>query len=447
MALTLKTTGIAANLVAVLVNDGGTIKLFKASDPTNPLTVGAGLTVSGTITAASSSTTYNGNTVYEMQVGNNSRMVVDSPIAWPWNGANGVSCFAAFTSHTPEVASYTLLQTSGNPAGSNRNSFIFSSSRVPGVLCYASNYAATGGTALPASGAFSTGFRYKNSESVDNGAWVGQAGSSGGFSGGVSSGGWTASDGIEYFFNNSSNGTSSDFQGNCIVIALFNNKRLNGATANEDFDALHSDPIGTLFTSVASVTISDAGDEAYNDGETGITITGTNFGTGGGSSAIIISPTDNVADGSAVAQTETGTRTATSATFTAAKGALNHSTNLYLFVRDSAGASNANGHVVQFNAPALTKKLKLLVSSAAIGATVDGVVFAAPVSGIVGAEIGEFTGKTIAAGTGADEGKGVLLIPVTDFGGSALAVFDQPRVYLKNTTHFSPIWPGQVIEE
>jgi hypothetical protein len=120
-----------------------------------------------------------------------------------------------------------------------------------------------------------------------------------------------------------------------------------------------------------------------------------------------------------------------------------------LFEAGSPGVALAGGAVAGAagSASLRTKKLKLLVNSAAIGATVDGVVFAPPVSGIVGAEIGEFTGATIAAGSGADAGKGVLLIPVTAFGGSSLAVFDQPRVYLKNSTHFTPIWPGQVIEE
>lgn len=92
------------------------------------------------------------------------------------------------------------------------------------------------------------------------------------------------------------------------------------------------------------------------------------------------------------------------------------------------------------------KKLKLLVNSAAVGATVDGVVFAAGAD-IVGPEVGEFTGKTIVAGSGADAGKGVLLIPVTDFGGTALNEGAELLVYLKNSTHFTPIWPGLVIAE
>lgn len=91
------------------------------------------------------------------------------------------------------------------------------------------------------------------------------------------------------------------------------------------------------------------------------------------------------------------------------------------------------------------KMLKLLTNSAAVGATVDGVVFAAQGGAIVGAEIGEFTGKTIAAGSGADAGKGVLLIPVTDFGGTALNEGDEPLVYLRSSTHFTPIWPGLIV--
>lgn len=201
---------------------------------------------------------------------------------------------------------------------------------------------------------------------------------------------------------------------------------------------------GGDLTAGASVVVSSVGDTSLDDGQTGVTITGTGFPTSAGTRAVIISPTDDVDDAAAETQTVTAWTSATSITFTAVRGALNHSTNLYLFVIDNDGNSNAAGSVVQFNA---IKKLKLLVNSAAVGATVDGVVFEAPVSGIVGAEVGEFTGKSIAAGSGADAGKGVLLVPVADFGGGSLVADDEPLVYLKNSTNFTPIWPGLVIEE
>jgi hypothetical protein len=191
-------------------------------------------------------------------------------------------------------------------------------------------------------------------------------------------------------------------------------------------------------------TITDAGDESFLNAETGITITGTNFGTGGGSSAIIISPTDNVADGSAVTQTETGTRTSTSATFTAVRGALSHSTNLYLFVKDSTGTANATGYVVQF---APDKKLRLAVHSSAQSATgIQGVVFAAPTGGnITGTEIGEFTGQTFEGSL--EGGLAILKVNVLEFGGSSLTTSDTPVVLIKNTTNTTGIIPATIIEE
>jgi hypothetical protein len=104
----------------------------------------------------------------------------------------------------------------------------------------------------------------------------------------------------------------------------------------------------TLSAGGASVTITDADDETYSDGEPGITITGTGFGTGGGSSAIIISPTDNVADAGAVTQTETGTRSDTTATFTAVRGSIAFGATAYLFVKNSGGTANASGRPVSF---------------------------------------------------------------------------------------------------
>jgi hypothetical protein len=75
---------------------------------------------------------------------------------------------------------------------------------------------------------------------------------------------------------------------------------------------------------------------------------GTNFGTGGGSSAILISPTNAVSNPLAATQTETGTRTATSATFTPVLGNNRFGAIDYLFVRDAAGAANVSGFPMQF---------------------------------------------------------------------------------------------------
>lgn len=193
----------------------------------------------------------------------------------------------------------------------------------------------------------------------------------------------------------------------------------------------------------AAPTITDAGDESYAAGETGITITGTNFGASQGSGSVKISPTDNVADSNAVTQTVTAWSD-TSITFTCVRGSLALNTNLYLFVTSDGAYSNASGHVVQI---AGTRKLKLLIEAAAVGATVDGIVWAKAAGQIAGAEIGEFTGATIAAGTGADSGYAVLKVPVADFGGGALNVNDTVLCYVKNATNFSAPWDATIIEE
>lgn len=96
--------------------------------------------------------------------------------------------------------------------------------------------------------------------------------------------------------------------------------------------------------------ITDAGDENFYNGETGITITGTSFKTQGGSSRVWISPTNNVADAGRVEQTVTAW-TDTSITITAVRSSLSLSTNLYLFVVDTNGDSNTTGTVVQFSSP------------------------------------------------------------------------------------------------
>lgn len=95
-------------------------------------------------------------------------------------------------------------------------------------------------------------------------------------------------------------------------------------------------------------TITDAGDEDYNDAETGISITGTNFGATQGAGKVWISPTDNVNDAQRVEQTVTAWGD-TSITFTAVRGILGRGT-YYLFVVNNGGSSNASGRAVTFSA-------------------------------------------------------------------------------------------------
>lgn len=101
-----------------------------------------------------------------------------------------------------------------------------------------------------------------------------------------------------------------------------------------------------LNPTASAPTISDAGDESFYNGETGCTITGTGFGSSQGNGTVKISPTNNVNDAGAVAQTVTSWG-ASSIQFTCVKSTLSFLTNYYLFVTENGGTSNATGYQVQ----------------------------------------------------------------------------------------------------
>jgi hypothetical protein len=83
----------------------------------------------------------------------------------------------------------------------------------------------------------------------------------------------------------------------------------------------------------------------YNT-ETGVVISGTNFGASQGAGSVTISPTDDINDAGAVTQTVTAWG-ATSITFTAVRSALGYGA-LYLFVEEDGALSNDPGYPVQF---------------------------------------------------------------------------------------------------
>lgn len=113
-------------------------------------------------------------------------------------------------------------------------------------------------------------------------------------------------------------------------------------------------------------TITDAGDEQYYAGETGIVITGTNFGASQGSNGrVYLSPTDDVDDAGRVSQTITAWG-ATSITFTATLGSLSLDTNLYLFVLADSTESNAAGYVVQIVARPFIRDTLIGLNGAAV---------------------------------------------------------------------------------
>jgi hypothetical protein len=101
-------------------------------------------------------------------------------------------------------------------------------------------------------------------------------------------------------------------------------------------------PTGTTAATITSVTPS-----TFVNGQTGIVITGTNFGASQGTGSVVISPTDDELDAAAVEQT-VDTWGDESITITAVRGSLAVGTNLYLFVIPDTNDPNASGHVVQF---------------------------------------------------------------------------------------------------
>lgn len=131
-------------------------------------------------------------------------------------------------------------------------------------------------------------------------------------------------------------------------------------------------------TGYATPTITDAGDEDYMPGETGINIVGTNFGATQGSGKVYISPTDNVSNASRVEQTVTGWSD-TSVVFTCVPGALARATNLYLFVVNGGGLANAAGRVVQIpvTGPTITSINDLTLTDGQVGVVISGSGFGA----------------------------------------------------------------------
>ena len=95
--------------------------------------------------------------------------------------------------------------------------------------------------------------------------------------------------------------------------------------------------------SASGVTVTDAGDETFQLGES-ITITGTGFGATQGAGKVYLSPTNSIADSGKVEQTVTAW-SATSITITVAKGTLPFGA-AHLFVLENGGSSNASGHAV-----------------------------------------------------------------------------------------------------
>lgn len=115
--------------------------------------------------------------------------------------------------------------------------------------------------------------------------------------------------------------------------------------------------------------------------------------------------------------------------------ALSPGSSTFTVIDDSDPDIN-DGGTVEVTA---TLKLKVLVDASAKGATgVSGIVFEEPAPGtIAGPEIGEFTDQAFEDEL--EDGKAVIKIPVTEFGGDMLSTEDAVAVCLRDDTHTTGI--------
>jgi hypothetical protein len=100
-------------------------------------------------------------------------------------------------------------------------------------------------------------------------------------------------------------------------------------------------------------TITDAGDESFRVGETGIAITGTNFGAAQNGGFVKVCPTDDIDDVNGVNLTVTawGDTSITVDIPGNLAGTVPRNTNVYLFVQNDGALSNASGYIIQVTPP------------------------------------------------------------------------------------------------
>ncbi len=205
----------------------------------------------------------------------------------------------------------------------------------------------------------------------------------------------------------------------------------------------YSNASGHVVSFLQVVTVTNVSDTTLNDGQTSVTITGTDFQSTQGTGRVVISPTSDINNAGAVAQTVTSWGD-TSITFTAVKGSLSLNTNLYLFVENDDDVVNSTGYTVQFVG---IKKLLVQLPTSAVGVTgISGVVWTKPGDTTqAGTEIGEFTGQSFESS--AVGGYAVLKVPVSAFNGSSLTTSDTPVVLVQSSTHTTGLIEATIIEE
>jgi len=348
MARTLRNNTLTTNLIAVLAvdDDNATIGVWTTPGSSTKLTSGSGLTLTSTAVSGSDQTFGSSTARAIIMDAATDKLVITagSEIALPTANDTYVSYFAALIDYNSSDR--------GNIVGSAADGSADYALILNGTTLYyrqADADRTSANQTIPVTGKFGVGswWKQKASSGIEKTAhyWYGAESGSGtdvspttpvqaaalhGTSGGPQ---------LEAFLSN------EDFNrvvlGEVMLVAVWS-RQLSDA----EFQSVHDDPIGALFeTGATGVTITNAGDEVFYPGETGIIITGTNFETQGANSKVWISPTDNIADSNKVEQTVTAW-TDNQITFTAVKGTLSFLTTAYLFVVAHSGADNDTGYAV-----------------------------------------------------------------------------------------------------
>lgn len=144
-------------------------------------------------------------------------------------------------------------------------------------------------------------------------------------------------------------------------------------------DAYHEQAAGVTLNSVST------GATPVLNGQTGVVFTGVKLGATW--TAFTISPTNNMADGAAVAQT-IGSQTGTTMTLNALSLPTGFAdfTNLYAFATDNLGNSNSSGFIIQRTSKlSLTRPVKNLAGTTQV--SIAGLKYNVQAVGILGASV------------------------------------------------------------
>lgn len=228
----------------------------------------------------------------------------------------------------------------------------------------------------------------------------------------IQSGGWSNPGGIAQWRNTQGSDISQSIAYKIQTVAggtgtLTNRQLTNGGDAGRYF-------VTTFKEQTTGVTVSNADDEVFHNGETGVVITGAGFGASQGAGFVKISPTNNIADGAAVTQAISAWANTSITLGALSLGSFDYFTNLYLFVQNNAGASNSSGWVIQREAwAAISATLEDLAGNPQLN--LSNVRYRVCAGTLVGAEL-------LANTNGTTNGSGVVSLPtIVLTSGGALA--------------------------